>query len=74
MTNLELVGFIIIMLIVISGATLIYTALAIEAIIYAIKSNESPKGRRIFFGIMGVVMIIASIYVYVYLQKHGFPL
>ena len=38
-----------------------YVALAGIAVIYSLGANKSPKGRRIFFGILG------SIRLYVYL-------
>lgn len=44
------------------------------AIIYSMGANESPKGRRIFFGVLGVVMIIAFVCASVYLHKYGWPL
>lgn len=50
MTNLEVFGMIVILLIIIGGGVILYLALAGTAIIYALGANESPKGRRIFFG------------------------
>lgn len=59
MTNLEVIGIIALMIIIIGGGTILYLALAGTAIIYSLGANESPKGRRVFFGILGVAMIIA---------------
>lgn len=50
MTNLEVFGMIVILLIIIGGGVILYLALAGTAIIYALGANESPKGRRIFLG------------------------
>lgn len=52
----------------------IYLALAGLAIIYSMGANESPKGRRIFFGVLGVVMIVAFVCASIYLHKYGWPL
>lgn len=57
MTNLEVFGMIVILLIIIGGGVILYLALAGTAIIYALGANESPKGRRIFFGVLGLAMI-----------------
>lgn len=61
MTNLEVLALIVILLVVIGGGVILYLALAGLAIIYSMGANESPKGRRIFFGVLGVVMIIAFV-------------
>ena len=53
MTNLEVIGIIALMIIIIGGGTILYLALAGTAIIYSLGANESPKGRRVFFGIPG---------------------
>lgn len=74
MTNLELIGFIALMVIVISGGVILYLGLAGVAIIYALGANESPKGRRVFFGILGVAMIAALIFAWVLFRKYGLPL
>lgn len=64
MTNLEVIGIIALMIIIIGGGTILYLALAGTAIIYSLGANESPKGRRVFFGILGVAMIIAFVCAY----------
>lgn len=61
MTNLEVFLLIAVLLILIGGGVILYLALAGLAIIYSMGANESPKGRRIFFGVLGVVMIIAFV-------------
>ena len=66
MTNLEVIGIIALMIIIIGGGTILYLALAGTAIIYSLGANESPKGRRVFFGILGVAMIIAFVCVRAY--------
>lgn len=48
--------------------------LAGTAIIYSLGANESPKGRRVFFGIPGVAMIIAFVCACVFFHKYGVPL
>lgn len=73
-TNLEVLALIVILLVVIGGGVILYLALAGLAIIYSMGANESPKGRRIFFGVLGVVMIIAFVCASVYLHKYGWPL
>lgn len=72
--NLEVLALIVILLVVIGGGVILYLALAGLAIIYSMGANESPKGRRIFFGVLGVVMIIAFVCASVYLHKYGWPL
>lgn len=74
MTNLEVFGMIVILLIIIGGGVIFYLALAGTAIIYALGANESPKGRRIFFGVLGLAMMIAFIGASVYFHKYGWPL
>lgn len=74
MTNLEVFGMIVILLIIIGGGVILYLALAGTAIIYALGANESPKGRRIFFGVLGLAMMIAFIGASVYFHKYGWPL
>jgi len=74
MTNLEVLLLIVILLVVIGGGVILYLALARLAIIYSMGANESPKGRRIFFGVLGVVMIIAFVCASVYSHKYGWPL
>ena len=71
MTNLEVLLLIVILLVVIGGGVILYLALAGLAIIYSMGANESPKGRRIFFGVLGVVMIIAFVCASVYLTSTG---
>lgn len=58
MTNLEVFLLIVVLLILIGGGVILYLALAGLAIIYSMGANESPRGRRIFFGVLGVVMIV----------------
>lgn len=74
MTNLEVFLLIVVLLILIGGGVILYLALAGTAIIYAMGANDSPKGRRIFFGVLGLVMIIAFICASIYLHKYGWPL
>lgn len=74
MTNLEVFLLIVVLLILIGGGVILYLALARLAIIYSMGANESPKGRRIFFGVLGVVMIIAFVCASVYSHKYGWPL
>lgn len=52
----------------------LYLALAGLAIIYSMGANESPRGRRIFFGVLGVVMIVAFVCASIYFHKYGWPL
>lgn len=74
MTNLELIGFIALMVIIIGGGVILYLGLAGTAIIYALGANESPKGRRVFFGILGVVKIAALVCAWLFFRKYGLPL
>lgn len=74
MTNLEVFLLIAVLLILIGGGVILYLALAGTAIIYAMGANDSPKGRRIFFSVLGLVMIIAFICASIYLHKYGWPL
>ena len=74
MTNLGVFLLIAVLLILIGGGVILYLALAGTAIIYAMGANDSPKGRRIFFGVLGLVMIIAFICASIYLHKYGWPL
>lgn len=74
MTNLEVFLLIAVLSILIGGGVILYLALAGTAIIYAMGANDSPKGRRIFFGVLGLVMIIAFICASIYLHKYGWPL
>lgn len=74
MTNLEVLALIVILLVVIGGGVILYLALAGLAIIYSMGANENPKGRRIFFGVLGVVMIIAFVCASIYFHKYGWPL
>lgn len=74
MTNLEVLLLIVILLVVIGGGVILYLELAGLAIIYSMGANESPRGRRIFFGVLGVVMIIAFVCASIYLHKYGWPL
>lgn len=74
MTNLEVFLLIAVLLILIGGGVILYLALAGLAIIYSMGANESPRGRRIFFGVLGVVMIVAFVCASIYLHKYGWPL
>jgi hypothetical protein len=74
MTNLEVLLLIVILLVVIGGGVILYLALAGLAIIYSMGANERPKGSRILFGVLGVVMVIAFVCASVYLHKYGWPL
>lgn len=73
MTNLEVFLLIVVLLILIGGGVILYLALAGLAIIYSMGANESPRGRRIFFGVLGVVMIVA-LCASIYFHKYGWPL
>lgn len=74
MTNLEVFLLIVVLLILIGGGVILYLALAGLAIIYSMGANESPRGRRIFFGVLGVVMIVAFVCASIYFHKYGWPL
>lgn len=74
MTNLEVIGIIALMVIIIGGGAILYLALAGTAITYSLGANESPKGRRVFFGILGVAMIVAFVCACVFFHKYGVPL
>lgn len=74
MTNTEVFLMICIAVIIVCGGVLLYLALAQAFIIYAMGANDKPKGRRIFFGVLGVVMIIAFIGASIYFHKYGWPL
>lgn len=74
MTNLEVLAWIVILLIIIGGGVILYLGLAGTFIIYSLGANDSPKGSRIFFGILGLATIIAFIGFSVYLHKYGWPL
>lgn len=68
MTNLEVFLLIAVLLILIGGGVILYLALAGLAIIYSMGANESPRGRRIFFGVLGVVMIVAFVRFHLFAQ------
>ena len=74
MTNLEVFLLIVVLLILIGGGEILYLALAGLAIIYSMGANESPRGRRIFFSVLGVVMIVAFVCASIYFHKYGWPL
>lgn len=74
MTNLEVFLLIVILLVVIGGGVILYLALAGVSHYLSMGANESPKGRRIFFGVLGVVMIIAFVCASIYFHKYGWPL
>ena len=69
MTNLEVFLLIVVLLILIGGGVILYLALAGLAIIYSMGANESPRGRRIFFGVLGVVMIVAFVCASIYFSQ-----
>lgn len=48
MTNLEVIGIIALMVIIIGGGAILYLALAGTAIIYSLGANESPRRPRYF--------------------------
>lgn len=60
-------------LIVIAGIVL-YLAMAGLAIIYSLGASKSQKGRRLFFGILGVAMFYAFAYTCIHLYRYGCPL
>lgn len=60
------------LVILIGGIT--YMGIAGAAIIYCLGGNGSPRNRRIFFGILGALMIYAFVCVCIYLAKYGWPL
>jgi hypothetical protein len=70
----EVFLLIVVLLILIGGGVILYLALAGLAIIYSMGANESPRGRRIFFGVLGVVMIVAFVCASIYFHKYGWPL
>ena len=74
MTNLEVVLLIVVLLILIGGGVILYLALAGLAIIYSMGANESPRGRRIFLCVLGVVMTVAFVCASIYFHKYGWPL
>lgn len=41
------------------------------AIMYALGANDSPKKRRLAFGILGMVMVCGFVCAVIYLQKNG---
>ena len=48
-----------------------YLGAAGTAIMYALGANDSPKKRRLAFGILGMVMVCGFVYAVIYLQKNG---
>lgn len=60
------------LVILIGGIT--YLGIAGAAIIYCLGGNESPGHRRIFFGILGVLMIYAFVCMCIHMAKYGWPL
>lgn len=61
----------IIALVAILGA-LTYLGVAGTAIMYALGgANDSPKKRRLAFGILGMVMVCGFVCAVIYLQKNG---
>ena len=51
-----------------------YLAAAGLSIIYALGADKSSKERRAFFGILGICMFLAFIYVLTYLIRNGWSL
>lgn len=60
------------LVILIGGIT--YLGLAGVAVIYCLGGNDSQRNRRIFFGILGVLMIYAFVCMCIHLVKYGWPL
>ena len=60
----------IIALVAILGA-FTYLGAAGTAIMYALGVNDSPKKRRLAFGILGMVMVCGFVCAVIYLQKNG---
>lgn len=50
---------------------LTYLGAAGTAIMYAPGANDSPKKRRLAFGILGMVMVCGFVCAVIYLQKNG---
>lgn len=48
-----------------------YLGVAGTAIMYALGVNDSPKKRRLAFGILGMVMVCGFVCAVIYLQKNG---
>lgn len=48
-----------------------YLGAAGTAIMYALGANDSPKKRRLEFGILGMVMVCGFVCAVIYLQKNG---
>lgn len=48
-----------------------YLGAAGTAIMYALGTNDSPKKRRLAFGILGMVMVCGFVCAVIYLQKNG---
>lgn len=63
----------IIALVAIMGAAT-YLGAAGTAIIYALGANDSPKKRRLVFGILGVIMFYGFVCAVIYLQKNGWAI
>lgn len=60
-------------LVVILGA-ITYLGVTGTAIIYALGANDSPKKRRLVFGILGMVMFCGFVCAVIYLQKNGWAI
>ena len=71
MTQILVMG-ILALVILIGGIT--YLGLAGVAVIYCLGGNDSPRNHRIFFGILGVLMIYAFVCMCIHLVKYGWPL
>ena len=63
-----------ILALVISIGGITYLGIAGAAIIYCLGGNGSPRNRRIFVGILGVLMIYAYVCMCIHLAKYGWPL
>ena len=51
--------------------TVTYLGAAGTAIMYALGANDSPKKRRLAFGILGMAMVCGFVCAVIYLQKNG---
>lgn len=60
----------IIALVAILGATT-YLGAAGTAIVYALGANDSPKKRRLAFGVLGMVLLCGFVCAVIFLQKNG---
>lgn len=68
MGKLLIIG--IIALVAIMGAAT-YLGAAGAAIMYALGANDSPKKRRLAFGVLGMVLVCGFVCAVIFLQKNG---